>query len=230
MQRSSPFLVGKMVRGQLLGLASNWRDIRRCLASNPWSSSQSGGRGSRGGSSGDRSEGALSAGSGSDRSDQSETTKGTLARASATSMVMRDSSYYTRGVNQGSLERRINREDYMWHNRNHADTKWLNPHDPLAYRPNFSQTEPTIMKKQFMRSPDQVTREVLGRDWDEAVKTYRRSSKSNDTNDKIDWEEQQQQPQQQQNTLKLQHPSQQQQQKQHQYYQHWNAKPTQDQS
>ncbi|KAH8287012.1 hypothetical protein KR054_000571, partial [Drosophila jambulina] len=206
MQRSSPFMVGNMVRGHLLGLAGNWRDIRRSMASN----SEKGGWGRSG-----QSGGATGAGSGSDRSEameKSSSNRGTSARASATSMVMSDASYYTRGVNQGALERRVNREDNMWHNRSQIDTTWLNPRDPLAYKPNFRQTEPIIMRKQFMRSPDEVSREVLGRDWEEAVKAYRRSALTNqpEPSNRTGWE------QQQHNTLQLLHPSQQKQQQQQQ--------------
>ncbi|KAH8361241.1 hypothetical protein KR200_001968, partial [Drosophila serrata] len=209
MQRSSPFMVGPMVRGHLLGLVGNWRDLRRNMASNPWGDFPNGGRGSRGGRfGGTGSDGA--AGSDSDRSDTtmkslSSSNKGTPARASATSMVTSDASYHARGANQGSFERRINREDNMWHNRSQTDTIWLNSRDPHAYKPNFRQTEPIVMRKQFMRSPDEVSREVLGRDWEEAVKAYRRSALTNmpDQGCRTGWEEQQH------NTLKLVHPMQQ---------------------
>ncbi|KAH8245432.1 hypothetical protein KR032_010399 [Drosophila birchii] len=212
MQRSTPFMVGPMVRGQLLGLAGNWRDIRRCMASSPWDDSQGGRRGARGPAAG-------AAESGSVRSDTSTNSsssfsKGQPVRASATSMVMSDSSYNARGANQGALERRINREDNMWHNRNQIDTTWLNPRDPQAYKPNFRQTEPIVMRKQFMRSPDEVSREVLGRDWEEAVKAYRRSALTNmpDEGRLTGWE-------QQNSKMQLLHPSHQQEQQQQQHSQ-----------
>ncbi|KAH8355458.1 hypothetical protein KR084_009641 [Drosophila pseudotakahashii] len=97
-------------------------------------------------------------------------------KASATSTVISDAGSYSRGTNTGAFERRINREDNMWRDRSYIDTKWLNPRDPSAYRPNFRQTEPTSLRKQFMRSPDEISREVMGRDWEETVKSYKRSA------------------------------------------------------
>ncbi|KAI8035460.1 hypothetical protein M5D96_011803 [Drosophila gunungcola] len=97
-------------------------------------------------------------------------------QASATSTVKSDASAYSRGANASVLARRINREDNMWRDSSYIDTKWLHPHDPSAYRPNFSQTEPTSLRKQFMRSPDEISREVMGRDWEETVKNYKRRS------------------------------------------------------
>ncbi|KAH8262094.1 hypothetical protein KR038_004092, partial [Drosophila bunnanda] len=207
MQRSSPFMVGPMVRGHLLGLFGNWRDLRRNMASNPWGDSPNGGRGPKGGRSAGAGAADGAAGPDSDRSDNtmkssSSSIKAQPARASATSMVMSDASYHARGANQGSHERRINREDNMWHNRTQTDTIWLNSRDPQAYKPNFRQTEPIVMRKQFMRSPDEVSREVLGRDWEEAVKAYRRSALTNMPDPgRTGWEEQQH------NSLKLVHPS-----------------------
>ncbi|KAH8338804.1 hypothetical protein KR074_000407 [Drosophila pseudoananassae] len=105
---------------------------------------------------------------------------GSAPRASATSLVSGDPStrHYTRG-NVGALERRINREDNMWRDRGYVDTKWLNPRDPFAYRPNFRPTEPVSLRKQFMRSPDEISREVMSRDWERTVKNYRRSVLAN---------------------------------------------------
>ncbi|XP_017116150.1 ras-interacting protein RIP3 [Drosophila elegans] len=97
-------------------------------------------------------------------------------QASATSTVRSDAGSYSRGANASALARRINREDNMWRDSSYIDTKWLHPHDPSAFRPNFSQTEPTSLRKQFMRSPDEISREVMGRDWEETVKNYKRSS------------------------------------------------------
>ncbi|KAH8345310.1 hypothetical protein KR067_000078 [Drosophila pandora] len=161
MQRPPKSLIVDCLRRPHLSLQSvirGWRSLRRTFASDSFSD-----RGGQGGGSGrgyDRGAGG----------------SGGAPRASATSIVSGDPStrYYTRG-NVGALERRINREDNMWRERGYVDTKWLNPRDPAAYRPNFRPTEPVSLRKQFMRSPDEISREVMGRDWERAVKDYRRS-------------------------------------------------------
>ncbi|ALC49793.1 CG1999 [Drosophila busckii] len=66
--------------------------------------------------------------------------------------------------------RKIMREDNMWRSPLKTDTKWLRSHDAHQYRPDFGQTEPQSLRKQFMRSPDERTRDALGRDWDLALK------------------------------------------------------------
>ncbi|XP_016946325.1 myb-like protein P [Drosophila biarmipes] len=155
MQRSTyPLIVRNLVQSRLDGsIGGVWNGFRRTMASDSW-----GQDGSGSGSSG------------------SKTSRVATPRASATSTVISDAGSYSRGTNTGAFERRINREDNMWRDRSYIDTKWLNPRDPTAYRPNFRQTEPTSLRKQFMRSPDEVSREVMGRDWEETVKTYKRTS------------------------------------------------------
>jgi len=159
MQRSTyPLIARNLVRSRLQGLIGGaLNDFRRTMASDSWGQDGSG-TGSGSGSSGSR------------------TSRVATPRASATSTVINDAGSYSRGTYTGALERRINREDNMWRDRSYIDTKWLNPRDPTAYRPNFRQTEPTSLRKQFMRSPDEISREVMGRDWEETVKTYKRSS------------------------------------------------------
>lgn len=165
MQRPPKSLIVDCLRRPHLSLQSvirGWRSLRRTFASDSFSD-----RGAQGGGSGrgyDR--GAVG----------SRASSGGAPQASATSIVSGDPStrYYTRG-NVGALERRINREDNMWRERGYVDTKWLNPRDPSAYRPNFRPTEPISLRKQFMRSPDEISREVMGRDWERAVKDYRHS-------------------------------------------------------
>lgn len=152
MQRSS-YPLCHIVRPSLTGLlGGGWIDLRRTMASDSW------GRG--------------------DGNSQPNSPRAGVSRASATSTVISDASSYSRGVNTGAFERRINREDNMWRDQSYIDTKWLNPRDPNAYRPNFRQTEPTSLRKQFMRSPDEISREVMGRDWEETVRTYKRNAQS----------------------------------------------------
>ncbi|XP_017091403.2 uncharacterized protein [Drosophila bipectinata] len=146
----------------LLNAIRGWYSFRRTFASDS----------GRGGGSGRAYDGNTGGSGGS--------STGSAPRASATSLVSGDPStrYYTRG-NVGALERRINREDNMWRDRGYVDTKWLNPRDPYAYRPNFRPTEPVSLRKQFMRSPDEISREVMSRDWERTVKNYRRSVMTN---------------------------------------------------
>ncbi|EDW49367.1 ras-interacting protein RIP3 [Drosophila sechellia] len=152
MQRSS-YPLRHIVRPSLTGLlGGGWIDLRRTMASDSW------GRG--------------------DGNNDPKSSKAGVPRASATSTVMSNASSYSRGVNTGAFERRINREDNMWRDQSYIDTKWLNPRDPTAYRPNFRPTEPTSLRKQFMRSPDEISREVMGRDWEETVRTYKRNVRS----------------------------------------------------
>ncbi|KAH8281340.1 hypothetical protein KR018_010405, partial [Drosophila ironensis] len=103
--------------------------------------------------------------------------KGTLpaGRTNSVQSITNDLTrrYFARQPNMGDLQRRINREDNMWRDRGYVDTKWLNPRDPFAYRPNFRPTEPISLRKQFMRSPDEISREVMSRDWEQAVLAYR---------------------------------------------------------
>ncbi|XP_017066797.1 ras-interacting protein RIP3 [Drosophila eugracilis] len=152
MQRSSfSWISSHIVRPRFCGLiGGSWRDFTRNNSSDSWDQDDSGSSGFK-------------------------TPRVTTPRASATSTVLNDAGSYSRGTNTGALERRINREDNMWRDRSYMDTKWLNPRDPSAYRPNFRPTEPTSLRKQFMRSPDEISREVMGRDWEETVKTYKRS-------------------------------------------------------
>ncbi|KAM8718510.1 hypothetical protein ACLKA7_001678 [Drosophila subpalustris] len=65
--------------------------------------------------------------------------------------------------------RPIMREDNMWKDPQQLDTKWLRPRDPRRYTPDFKQTEPHSLRKQFMRSPDERTRDAMGRDWEAAI-------------------------------------------------------------
>ncbi|XP_033169535.1 PH domain-containing protein DDB_G0275795 [Drosophila mauritiana] len=152
MQRSS-YPLRHIVRPSLTGLlGGGWIDLRRTMASDSW------GRG--------------------DGNSDPNSSKAGVPRASATSTVMSNASSYSRGANTGAFERRINREDNMWRDQSYIDTQWLNPRDPTAYRPNFRPTEPTSLRKQFMRCPDEISREVMGRDWEETVRTYKRNVRS----------------------------------------------------
>lgn len=58
----------------------------------------------------------------------------------------------------------------MWQVSNHSDTKWLHPRDPHRYRPDFAQTEPTSLRNQFTRSPDERTRDAQNHDWEKALR------------------------------------------------------------
>ncbi|XP_030245741.1 uncharacterized protein LOC108656004 [Drosophila navojoa] len=66
--------------------------------------------------------------------------------------------------------RRLVREDNMWSDPQHMDTRWLRPRDPRRYKPDFGQTEPHTLREQFMRSPDERTRNAMGRDWEVAMR------------------------------------------------------------
>ncbi|XP_064555985.1 uncharacterized protein LOC135440635 [Drosophila montana] len=66
--------------------------------------------------------------------------------------------------------RHIMREDNMWNDPQRLDTKWLRPRDPRRYKPDFGLTEPHSLRKQFMRSPDERTRDAMGHDWEAAVR------------------------------------------------------------
>ncbi|EDW65336.2 uncharacterized protein [Drosophila virilis] len=66
--------------------------------------------------------------------------------------------------------RHIRREDNMWSDPQRLDTKWLRPRDPRRYKPDFGLTEPHSLRKQFMRSPDERTRDAMGHDWEAAVR------------------------------------------------------------
>lgn len=66
--------------------------------------------------------------------------------------------------------RHIRREDNMWNDPQRLDTKWLRPRDPRRYKPDFGLTEPHSLRKQFMRSPDERTRDAMGHDWEAAVR------------------------------------------------------------
>lgn len=66
--------------------------------------------------------------------------------------------------------RRLVREDNMWSDPRHMDTRWLRPRDPRRYKPDFGQTEPHTLREQFMRSPDERTRNAMGRDWEVAMR------------------------------------------------------------
>ncbi|XP_043659884.1 uncharacterized protein DDB_G0283357 [Drosophila teissieri] len=169
MQRSS-FSLCHIVRPRLSGrlLGGGWMDLRRTMASDSW------GRGAGNSESNSNSNSNSNWNSNSN----SNSARAGVPRASATSTVMSDAGAYSRGVNTSAFERRINREDNMWRDQSYIDTKWLNPRDPTAYRPNFRQTEPTSLRKQFMRSPDEISREVMGRDWEETVRTYKRNAKN----------------------------------------------------
>ncbi|XP_023169444.1 uncharacterized protein LOC111598435 [Drosophila hydei] len=68
-----------------------------------------------------------------------------------------------------TVPRRMVREDNMWTDPQYMDTRWLRPRDPRRYKPDFAQTEPHSLRIQFMRSPDERTRNAMGRDW-EALK------------------------------------------------------------
>ncbi|XP_017051809.1 PH domain-containing protein DDB_G0275795 [Drosophila ficusphila] len=151
MRRSTyPLISCRIVRHRFHGLF----DFRRTKTYNAWGQNESG----------------------SSERPETKTPRNETPRASATSTVMSDAASYSRGANTGALERRINREDNMWRDRSYIDTKWLNPRDPSAYRPNFRQTEPMSLRKQFMRSPDEISREVMGRDWEETVKSLKRNA------------------------------------------------------
>ncbi|XP_030381688.1 uncharacterized protein LOC115629370 [Scaptodrosophila lebanonensis] len=69
-----------------------------------------------------------------------------------------------------NMPRRFTREENMWRVNKNKDSFWLNPRDPTRYKPNFEHVEPESLRKQFMRSLDQRTRDVLGKDWEKAVK------------------------------------------------------------
>ncbi|EDV47467.1 probable WRKY transcription factor protein 1 [Drosophila erecta] len=158
MQRSS-YPLCHIVRPRVcVLLGGGWTDLRRTMASDSW-------------------------GRGGDGKSESDSPRAGVPRSSATSTVLNDAASYSRGVNTSAFERRINREDNMWRDQSYIDTKWLNPRDPTAYRPNFRQTEPTSLRKQFMRSPDEISREVMGRDWEETVRTYKRIAKNKQSAD-----------------------------------------------
>ncbi|XP_039500091.1 ras-interacting protein RIP3 [Drosophila santomea] len=222
MQRSYPLchMVRPRLSGRLLG--GGWIALRRTMASDSW------GRGDG------NSDSNSNSNSNSNWKTNSNTPRAGVPRASATSTVMSDAGAYSRGVNTSAFERRINREDNMWRDQSYIDTKWLNPRDPNAYRPNFRQTEPTSLRKQFMRSPDEISREVMGRDWEETVRTYKRNAKTihvgmqpgGARNDNTRNRQQhlqmmhvQQQQEQQQQRNQKQHQQQQHQQQQHQQQQ-----------
>ncbi|XP_062140245.1 uncharacterized protein LOC133848625 [Drosophila sulfurigaster albostrigata] len=63
----------------------------------------------------------------------------------------------------------MRRETNMWKDPLSTDTKWLSARDPRRYRPDFGQTEPHSLRKQFMRSPDERTRDAMTRDWEAAT-------------------------------------------------------------
>ncbi|KAH8421448.1 hypothetical protein KR009_008163, partial [Drosophila setifemur] len=162
MQRSSKYLMADCIlrpRLQLKLVIGRWRDMRRTFASESFKGS------SRSGS---------TAGMGTGTGTAAGTGGGASASAGPTASATSTISAGAANTNVGSIQRRINREDNMWRDRSYIDTKWLNPRDPLAYRPNFRQTEPVSLRKQFMRSPDEISREVLGRDWEDSFKTYKR--------------------------------------------------------
>ncbi|KAH8387269.1 hypothetical protein KR093_006020 [Drosophila rubida] len=71
--------------------------------------------------------------------------------------------------------RPIMRETNMWKDPQRLDTKWLRARDPRRYRPDFGQTEPHSLRKQFMRSPDERTRDAMSRDWEAALQMNERS-------------------------------------------------------
>ncbi|XP_034490153.1 uncharacterized protein LOC117793839 [Drosophila innubila] len=87
-------------------------------------------------------------------------TKGTNKTTSTTT---------TTTMQRDTAPRPIMREDNMWKDPQQLDTKWLSPRDPRRYRPDFKQTEPHSLRKQFMRSPDERTRDAMGRDWEAAI-------------------------------------------------------------
>lgn len=66
--------------------------------------------------------------------------------------------------------KRLVREDNMWSDPQRMDTRWLRPRDPRRYKPDFGQTEPHSLREQFMRSPDERTRNAMGRDWEVAMR------------------------------------------------------------
>ncbi|XP_023032740.1 uncharacterized protein LOC6644860 [Drosophila willistoni] len=84
-----------------------------------------------------------------------------------------DEQIFFQSRSRKDLQARITREENMWRDPNQMDTKWLNPRDPTRYKPNFKNTEPDSLRKQFMRSPDERSRDVMSRDWENAVKAYR---------------------------------------------------------
>ncbi|XP_068158997.1 uncharacterized protein [Drosophila tropicalis] len=90
-----------------------------------------------------------------------------------------DEQRFFQNRSRKDLQPRITREENMWRDPNQMDTKWLNPRDPTRYKPNFKNTEPDSLRKQFMRSPDERSRDVMGRDWENAVKAFRDNQRQN---------------------------------------------------
>ncbi|EDW00400.1 GH11884 [Drosophila grimshawi] len=85
------------------------------------------------------------------------------------SFVSKGDSFQSSRPNS-SAQRQILREDNMWKDPQRLDTKWLRSRDPWCFKPDFRQTEPQSLRKQFMRSPDERARDAMNGDWVRAVR------------------------------------------------------------
>ncbi|XP_022232846.2 uncharacterized protein LOC111081168 [Drosophila obscura] len=65
------------------------------------------------------------------------------------------------------------RESNMWRDPARPDTNWLKPRSSSTYKPDFANTEPDSLKRSFMRSPDEKSKDMANRDLAKAVQKLR---------------------------------------------------------